>query len=97
MDEYEVYFTDPMHRRTVKFFRYQLEKMTETDWRAVRDALQLFMAKYEVSETDLVNPVKVVLLGTTKGPSLPKLIEYMGKEEAFKRIDQYLQDNKYRI
>lgn len=93
----ERYREDPMHRRTVKLFRYQVEKMKDVNWRSARDALLLFRNKYGVTEEDLALPVKMALLGTTKGPELPKLMEMLGKEEVFQRIDQYLQDNKYRI
>jgi len=93
----DVYASDPGHRRHVKLFRYQLEKMTDTDWRSIRDALAIFSQKYEIDMDETSKAVKVALLGTTKGPEIPKLVAYMGKEEAFKRIDKYLSDNKYRL
>ena len=93
----EIYRTDPMHRRTVKLFRYQLEKMDSLDWRSIREVLPMFEAKYDVSGENVSFPVKMALLGTTKGPRLPKLIDFLGREDVYDRIDQYLLDNKYRI
>jgi (2Fe-2S) ferredoxin len=93
----ERYRSDPMHRRTVKLFRYQLEKMKAHDWRSIREILPIFKDKYDVSEDSLPGAVKIALLGTTKGPDLPKLIDMLGIDETYNRIDQYLQDNKYRI
>jgi len=93
----DIYASNPEYRRMVKLVRYQLEKMTEIDWRSVRDVLAIFSQKYEVDLEKASLAVKVAILGTTKGPELPKLVAYMGKEEVFKRIDKYLSDNKYRI
>lgn len=93
----EIYRSDPMHRRTVKLFRYQLEKMKAHDWRSIREILPIFQAKYDVIEDSLLGAVKIALLGTTKGPDLPKLIDMLGIDETYDRIDRYLQDNKYRI
>ena len=36
------------------------------------------------------HPVRVAVSGTTKGPTLFKMIEYLGKEEIIKRIDKTL-------
>lgn len=96
-EDMDVYQSDPGYRRHVKLFRYQIEKMIESDWRSIRDTIALFRAKYDIEEQELLNPVKVALLGTTKTPNISKVVAYMGKEEVFKRIDKYLSDNKYRI
>lgn len=93
----EVFRSDPMHRRTVKLFRYQLEKMKAHDWRSIREIIPIFQAKYDVPKESLLGSVKIALLGTTKGPDLPKLIDMLGIKETYSRIDQYLQDNKYRL
>lgn len=95
--EMDVYASDPSYRRLVKLFRYQLEKMTETNWKSIRDALAIFSEKYEIDLDELGNAVKVAIIGTTMGPEIPKLVSYLGKEETFLRIDKYLFDNKYRL
>ncbi len=93
----DVYFSDPLHRRTVKLFRWHLDKISDFDWKSIRDSILIFKEKYDIKGTDSMFPVRVALLGTTKGPELPKLIDYMGKTMVLERIDSYLRDNKYRI
>lgn len=93
----ELYYSDPMHRRTVKLFRWHLDKLGDFEWRTIRESISIFKDKYDVRGMALTFPVKMALIGTTKGPDLPKMLQFMGKELAFKRIDQYLSDNKYRI
>jgi (2Fe-2S) ferredoxin len=95
--EMDVYKSDPHHRRTVKLFRYHMEKLQQYDKEHVADEIEVMKEKYDISKKDCKYAVKVALMNTRHCPDVPTLVEQLGIEEVFKRIDRYLADNKYRI
>ncbi len=84
------YSLDPMHKRTVKLFTYQLVKQEEFTLRSLRDFISFFKIKYDIEGIDFTYPVKIALLGTHKGPDLPKLIFYLGKKRTIEILEKFI-------
>ncbi|MDC0559105.1 hypothetical protein OAO42_01705 [Candidatus Izimaplasma bacterium] len=84
------YSLNPMHKRTVKLFTYQLVKQEEFTVRSLRDFISFFKVKFDIKGMDFTYPVKIALLKTHKGPDLPKLIFYLGKERTVKILEKYI-------
>jgi (2Fe-2S) ferredoxin len=81
---------DPMHRRSVKLFRYHLEKFDDFSVANLRVIISSFENKYEITGNKFLYPIKLALLGTIKGPDLPKIIYFLGKEDTIKSLDKFL-------
>lgn len=84
------YLIDPMHRRTVKLFRYHLEKYQDMSVASLREIIKVFKEKYDVKGLKFTYPVKVSLFGSTKGPDLPKVVNFLGKQMTISLMDKYL-------
>ena len=81
---------DPMHRRTVKLFRYHLEKFVDFSVVNLISIISSFKNKYEITGNRFLYPIKLALLGTIKGPDLPKIIYFLGKKDTIKSLDRFL-------
>ena len=81
---------DPMHKRTIKLFRYQLEKQLDLSVEGLRLFLSTFKDKYDVVDVLFTDHLKIAMFGTAKGPNLEKLIHYLGKRETIRLFDNYL-------
>ncbi len=81
---------DPMHRRSVKLFRYHLEKFNDFSVANLKVLISSFKSKYEVTGNRFIYPIKLALLGTIKGPDLPEIIYFLGKEGTIKALDKFL-------
>ena len=86
----EAYFDNPMHHRTVKLFRYHLEKYDNMAFTNLIDIIKVFQTKYALLGNDFSYPVKVSILGTVKGPDLPKVIHLLGKERTIDLMNTFL-------
>jgi len=84
------YSLDPMHKRTVKLFRWHLAKHDDISVRGIERMIGTFMKKYDVEGIDFSYPIKVALIKTIKGPDLPKLINYLGKNSTMILFDEFL-------
>ena len=87
------YTNNPMHQRTVKLFRWHLDKETKCSVAELREVISIFKKKYDIKGMDFTYPVKIALIGFHKGPDLPKLIHYLGKERTMRLLDDYLKTN----
>ncbi len=87
---YQEYLNDPMHRRTVKLFRWHLDKHDDLSVASIREMISVFKSKYDVKGIKFTYPVKLALIKTIKGPDLPKLIHYLEKKATMKLLDDFL-------
>ncbi|AIO18071.1 Glutamate--tRNA ligase [Candidatus Izimaplasma bacterium HR1] len=94
LDVIDEYTKNPMHERTVKLFRWHLDKQEKSSVAELCEIISDFKKKYDVNGIDFTNPVKIALIGSHQGPDLPKLIHYLGKERAMQLFDEYLKRNK---
>ena len=53
----------------------------------IHDHLQAFVEKKEIGFGPIMVPLRIALVGSSKGPDLMQIIEMLGKEEVIKRID----------
>lgn len=89
-DEIVKYGEDPMHLRTIKLFRWHLDKQTKCTKEEVLVMMQEFSKKYDVKGLDFINPIMIALTKNIEGPDLPDLIYTLGKERVMGLLDDYL-------
>ncbi len=85
------YGSDPMHLRTIKLFRWHLDKYDSFNQEEVVILIQEFSKKYDVKGLDLINPIMIALTKNTEGPELPDLIHMLGKDRVMGLLADYLQ------
>jgi len=90
LEDIKKYSFDPMHRRTVKLFRWHLEKHDDMSLLGLEEIIRTFQIKYDVYGNEFFNPIKVVLINTIKGPNLSSIINYLGKNSTMKVFDEFL-------
>ena len=56
-----------------------------------------FISEKELGFGQVLNPLRLTLVGDNKGPELFKIIELLGKEEVLKRIEAGLQNIKVKV
>lgn len=89
-DEIKLYSTDPVHRRTIKLFRWHLAKELVITVENLKKSIKIFKSKYDVEEVSFNSSVKVALISTVKGPEMEFLIYNFGKEKSIERLENFL-------
>ncbi len=87
------YREDPMHKRTIKLFRWHLSKHDDISIQGLEEIIRTFQKKYDVKETNFMYPVKIALINSIKGPNIPTLINFMGKNSTMILFDEFLKKN----
>jgi len=95
--EMGTYQSEPKYRKFVTKFKEELEELSEFKAGQIRKEIKSFCAKHDLDDRDIVNPLKIALIGTTKGPDLSDVMELLGAKESFNLIDNFLSNYKYRI
>lgn len=91
IDEYK---TNPIHRRTVKLFRWHLDKQTECTIEELEKVLLEFHKKYDVSGDDFYFPILVALTNSLEEIDFIPFVHKLGKDRIMDLLDKYLQTNK---
>ncbi len=52
--------------------------------------LHRFCEQYQISLGDIMMPLRVALVGTTKGPHMDEIMELLGKKEVYERVMQFI-------
>lgn len=95
--EMKRYVSEPIYRKLVKEFFDILEDSTTFSSAYLVLELNQFVKEHDISQDMIVNPLKMALIKTIKGPSLPVLMDALGKQECLKRIEEYLRNYRYRM
>jgi hypothetical protein len=91
------YKNEPIYRTNVLQFLPELQQMESFDVPALESLITAYQATHHMSEEQLIHPLKMALVQTTRGPALPAVLAGLGKQESLARIDQYLKQYKYRL
>ncbi|MGM0552026.1 MAG: glutamate--tRNA ligase [Bacteroidota bacterium] len=70
----------------------QFEKVEEWSAEALHDAVQEFIDAREVGMGQVMNPLRLTLVGAGKGPGVTEIAELLGKEETLKRMEAGIQN-----
>jgi glutamyl-tRNA synthetase len=70
----------------------QFEKVEEWSAEALHEAVQEFIDAREVGMGQVMNPLRLTLVGAGKGPGVTEIAELLGKEETLKRMEAGIQN-----
>lgn len=87
----EQYRVDSRYKKTVELFRDKLEKCDDISIDKLEKLVKKFMKKNDLDKTSFTYPVRVALINTIKGPDLPKLIYFLGKNSTIKLFNEYFE------
>lgn len=93
----KTYISEPKYRIYVKDFLELLEDFSDFTSPYLVLEINQYITKIGIDENDLINPLKMALVKTTIGPSLPTLMDALGQKECIKRIKEYLRNYRYRF
>jgi len=68
-----------------------LEKQTPFDTQRVEEAVHSYIESNELNMGQIMNSLRLALVGETKGPSLFAIIDLIGTKEAIKRINKAIE------
>lgn len=88
------YKTNPIHKRTVKLFRWHLDKQTSCSIDDLEIVFHSFEKKYDVSGSDFYNPILVALTNSLDQIDLIPFVHKLGKDKVMVLLDEYLRTNK---
>ena len=88
----QTYIETPIHCRTVKLFRYHLEKFDDFSVSNLNHLIRIFQTKYDIKGEHFFYPIRIALLDTLKGPNLAELIHHLGKETTVGLFDSYFKN-----
>jgi glutamyl/glutaminyl-tRNA synthetase len=91
------YKNEPVYRTNVLQFLPELQRMESFEVPALEAVIAAYRTTHHLTEEQLVHPLKMALVQTTRGPALPAVLAGLGKEESLARIDKYLNQYKYRL
>jgi glutamyl/glutaminyl-tRNA synthetase len=77
-------------------FKNRLIVSLDIEPKTIREFIKTCSKEANCNEYELLNTCKIALINTIYGPSCEALIYELGKEEALKRINLFLLQNKYR-
>lgn len=95
--EMKKYMSEQVYRKHVKVFMNELLKHDDFNREVIREIITNYIAKMDITYNELVNPLMMALIGTTKGPQIADLLLAFGKEDAITQIKNYLDKYKHRI
>jgi glutamyl/glutaminyl-tRNA synthetase len=95
--EMKKFVSEPIYRRYVKDFLEIVEDLQDFSSPFVTFEINQFVTKFNIAEDELINPMKMALIKTTIGPSLPILMDALGKKECIVRLKDYLYNYRYRM
>ena len=75
----------------IKSFLEEAANVTDWDHDPVYSLIQDFIVKNNVKMEMLMNPLRLILVGNNKGPSIIEIATILGKEVFLKRIEQGLE------
>jgi len=79
-------------------WRENLETIEPFDVEQLEQALRNLAEKLDIKPAMLIHPTRLALSGTTKGPSLFEMMEFLGKDQCLARIARaikYIDTNRY--
>lgn len=91
------YKSEPVYRANVLAFLPELKGLDQFEVPQLEALLTSYRATRNLTEEDLVHPLKMALIHTTRGPALPAVLAGLGKTVSLDRIDAYLKQYKYRL
>ncbi len=95
--EMKKYISEPIYRKLVKDFLDILEDLSDFSSPYLVMEMNQFIKNENLVETEIINPLKMALIKTIKGPSVAVLLEALGKDESVRRIKDYLRNYRYRF
>ena len=75
-------------------FKTQLENLDSFRAPEIEGLVKSFIEKKEIGMGQLMNPLRLSLVGTSKGPGVMEMMEVMGMEESLARIEKALETIK---
>lgn len=94
--EMKMFVSEPIYRKYVKDFLEIVEDLTDFSSPYLTLEINQFITKLNIKESDLTNPMKMALIKTTTGPTLPVLMDALGKKECILRIKEHLYNYRNR-
>jgi len=64
----------------------ELNSIIRFNAEVIENKLKEFAEKYEISSGKIFNPIRILVVGSSKGPHLTTILEVLGKEETISRI-----------
>jgi len=95
--EMEKYFSEAVYRASVFSFYKQINQLVKWDKENIIKNFEQFCKTQTLSNTQIIDSLKMALIKTTRGPGLTELLEAFGKKEVCSRIENYLEKYKYRF
>lgn len=95
--EMKRYVSEPKFRSYVKGIVDILSDLKEFTSSNIEKTLASYAKDKGIVLDDIVHPIKVALVQTTKGPELKYIMEALGKKIVLKKVKNYLHNYKYRI
>lgn len=86
----EEYRTNPMHNRTVKLFRWHIDKQVECTIEELDIVVKEFKEKYDVNGDDFTFPLTIALTNSMEKIDLISLIHTLGKQRVMVLLEDYL-------
>ncbi len=68
-----------------------VESLPYDNEQQIEEVLHRFVEQHQLQMGDVMIPLRVALVGATRGPSLAKIIEILGKEETLLRLESFFQ------
>lgn len=84
------YRTNPMHLRTIKLFRWHLEKQNDFEMKNIETVIEQFQIKYDIKKEAFLYPILIALTNSTIETDLIMLIHSLGKQRVMQLLDDYL-------
>ena len=75
-------------------FKTQLEGLDTFTAPEIESLVKKFIEQKETGMGQLMNPLRLSLVGTSKGPGVMEMMEVMGREESLARIEKALETIK---
>lgn len=71
----------------MRFIVSELEKLSEDDWsRKAEDFLMDYIAENELNMGQIMNSIRLAVVGDTKGCGMADIFAVLGKEESLRRM-----------
>jgi len=86
----EKYGSDPIHLRTIKLFRWHLDKQTSCTLDEVAKVIEEFKVKYDVDGDQFLYPIIIALTNNTEEIDLIERLHSLGKDRVMDLLEGYL-------
>jgi len=66
----------------------KFEKMPTFESSTIDEVMNTYVKEKELKAGNFYNTIRICIVGTSKGPHLSKIMEYIGKEETISRLEK---------